>query len=209
MKKGSIPPLKKKRNRFSRYWKLAKYLAILLLCYLSWSSYKLYSVGHRDNGESADCAIVFGAAAWHKKPSPVFQARLDHAIRLFREGRVDCLVLTGGKGRGAPFAEAEVGRDYCVTQGVPKDKIFLETISRTTHENIAEAIKVMDRHALSTALLVSDPWHLRRASLMADSQGVQHQCSATQTSKYQSLGSQTKFFLRELFFIQVYHVFGI
>jgi len=52
-----------------------KYLSLLLCAYLLYSGYKVYSVGHSDSGGNADCAIVLGAAAWHKKPSPVLASR--------------------------------------------------------------------------------------------------------------------------------------
>jgi len=199
----------KRRGRLRNFWRVSKYALVLLLSYLGWSSYMMYKAGFYDNGSKADAAIVLGAAAWHKKPSPVFQARLDHGIKLFKEGRVKYIILTGGKGKGAEHAEAEVGKMYCVEQGIPEKSIYMDIISVTTHENIREAKKIIDRHAIEEVLLVSDPWHLRRASLMAKGEGITHSCSATKTSKYISFGSNFSFFCRELFFIQVYHVFGI
>jgi len=200
---------KKKSSGFVKLWRLSKLLLILLLCYLSWSSYQIYSAGFHDAGEKADAAMVLGAAAWHKKPSPVFEARLDHAVSLYKSGRVKKLILTGGKGKGAEYGEAEVGRDYCVQQGVPAGDIHIEMVSQTTHENVREARLLMELHGIDSVLIVSDPWHLRRASLMARDEGIEHQCSATTTSKYTSFGSNFTFFLRELFFVQIYHVFGV
>jgi len=161
---------KKKSSGFVKLWRLSKLLLILLLCYLSWSSYQIYSAGFHDAGEKADAAMVLGAAAWHKKPSPVFEARLDHAVSLYKSGRM---------------------------------------VSQTTHENVREARLLMEQHGIDSVLIVSDPWHLRRASLMARDEGIEHQCSATTTSKYTSFGSNFTFFLRELFFVQIYHVFGV
>ena len=117
-------------------------------------------------------------------------------------------VITGGRGSGASFAESEVGKHYCVENGVPEKDIFIETISLTTHENITQAKNVMDAQGYKDALLVSDPWHLRRAQLMAEDIGISSQCSATLTSKYESFGAKTSFFFKELFNVQVYHLLG-
>ena len=204
---------KSKKGKILRRWKTflkwGKWLTFCLLMYCLYSGYRIYQVGHTDAGGNADCAVVLGAAAWHKKPSPVLAARLDHAILLYQSGRVKKLLLTGGKGKGAEYAEAEVAYSYCMEHGVQEVDIVMEARSLTTHENIIEAKKVMEQNGLKTALLVSDPWHLRRATLMADGEGVEASASATKTSKFESLGAKTSFFFREFFFVQVYHFFGI
>src|ERR1700748_3122117 len=51
--------------------------------------------------EPIDAAIVLGAAAHGGRPSPVFQARLDYGLELYRQGRVRFLIATGG-GRDDP-----------------------------------------------------------------------------------------------------------
>jgi len=201
-------PASAKRGLRAMAWKVLKYAVLALLVYILWAGYRIYSVGHSDSGGNADCAVVLGAAAYHKNPSPVFAARLDHAIGLYREGRVKALVITGGRGSGAFFAESEVGRLYCIENRVPEKDIFIETISLTTHENITQAKNVMETQGYANALLVSDPWHLRRAQLMAEDIGVSSQCSATLTSKYESFGAKASFFFKELFNVQVYHLFG-
>ncbi len=196
-------------GRWNAFFKWSKWLLLCILIYSLYSGYQIYKIGHTDAGGDADCAVVLGAAAWHKKPSPVFAARLDHAILLYQSGRVKKLLLTGGKGKGAEYAEAEVAYAYCVEKGVKKTDIVMETQSLTTHENIIEAKKVMEQHDLKIALLVSDPWHLRRATLMAEGEGLEASASATKTSKFESLGAKSSFFMREFFFVQVYRFFRI
>ena len=175
---------------------------------MSWQVWDINRVGFTDEGEKADCAMVLGAAAYHTKPSPVFQARIDHAIKLYQEGRVSKILLTGGFGKNAKFAESEVAFEYCKKQGVSEGDLLLETVSQTTEQNIIEAEKLMAREGLYSTLLVSDPWHLKRALVMARKHEVEATASATQTSMYRSDKSKWSFLLRELYYLHVWRLAG-
>ena len=150
-------------------------------------------------GSKADCAIVLGAAAYYDKPSPVFEKRLDHAISLYKKGRVKSILLTGGFGKGAPYAESEAARNYCLSKGVPAKDIFIETNSQSTEQNIIEANKLMTKHQFKNALIVSDPWHLKRACDMAAHYGFDAKPSATTTTLYKTDESKIKFIWREFY----------
>ena len=87
-------------------------MVVAAFLYFSWQAVSIHPYGFRDDGRSADCAIVLGTAAWHNKPSPVFEERLNHAIKLYEDGRVKALVLTGGFGTNAPKSESQVAKTY-------------------------------------------------------------------------------------------------
>ncbi len=192
-------------RRFRRYILPA---FILLLIYSVWQLWDIGRLGHLDKNKSADCAIVLGAAAWHNKPSPVLKERLNHAIHLFKTKRVKALVLTGGYGEGAPFSESEVALDYCIKQGIPKTSIQIETDSGTTQENLVEAKKILEREKWANALLVSDPWHLKRAKMMAQDIGLKVSISATPSSKFQSFGPRSRFLLTEFVMLHWFLISG-
>lgn len=160
--------------------------------------------GHIDDGSNADCAIVLGAAAYHSKPSPVLKERINHAILLLRENRVRAIILTGGFGDKAEFAESEVARSYCLENGVSPEQIHIETRSKTTKENISEAKKIMQQQGFTDALIVSDPWHLKRACDIAQHYSVAAAPSATNTSLYTSEKSQFKALWKEFFNIHLW-----
>ena len=183
-------------------------LMVILCFYLGWQLWDIGHVGHSDDGSKADCAIVLGAAAYHKKPSPVFQARIDHAVKLYNEGRVEKILLTGGFGKDAEFAESEVAYQYCLEQGVKKADLLLEKKSETTEQNIIQAEILMQQNGLGSALLVSDPWHLKRALAMAKKHDVRAKVSATQTSMYRSEKNRWTFQLRELYYLHVWRLAG-
>ena len=201
-----------KKKSFKKRWgRRVKWLSVsllLLFCYASWQAWDINRVGYSDDGSKADCAIVLGAAAYHTKPSPVFQSRIDHAIKLYKEGRVAKILLTGGYGKNAKFSESEVALEYCKKCGVPSSDILIEKESQTTEQNIIEADKVMHQKGLNSALLVSDPWHLKRALAMTRKHGLDALPSATQTSMYRSGKNQWGFLLRELYYLHVWRLAG-
>lgn len=192
-------------RRFRRYIIPA---FLLLLTYSAWQLWDIERVGHLDRDDKAECAIVLGAAAWHNKPSPVLRERLNHAITLFKTGRVKALILTGGHGKDAPFSESEVALNYCVKEGIPANAIRIETDSQTTQENLVEAKKILSQEGWTDALLVSDPWHLKRAKMMAEDLKLEVSISATPSSRFRSFGTRTRFLLTEFAMLHWFLISG-
>jgi uncharacterized SAM-binding protein YcdF (DUF218 family) len=180
----------------------------LLFAYVGGQLWDIHRVGHLNRDRSADCAIVLGAAAWHDKPSPVLEERLNHAIDLYQNGKADFIILTGGYGKGAKHAESEVGSDYCVRMGVPEDALRVETESGNTIDNLREAKKIMKEERWNSALLVSDPWHLKRARRMASDLDLRVYVSATPSSRFKSTKTKSKFLLEEFLLYHSYLLTG-
>ena len=151
---------------------------------------------------------MLGAAIVDNRPSPVFAARLDHAIDLYAAGRVQGLVLTGGRSSEDYESEAAVARRYAMDRGVPPDAIAIEEVSRTTMSNLREARTVMTRIDAISALIVSDPLHLRRAMAMADRLDMQAHAAPTPYSKYRSWQTRLPFLLREVLFVHYFWFFS-
>lgn len=191
-------------TRRQKFLRLTTGLAAAVLAYFCWQAWSIHRYGFSDPGRSADCAIVLGAAAWHNKPSPVLKERINHAITLYKHGRVPRIILTGGFGEGAPFSESQVALNYCLQKGIPKEDLFLETKSQTTYQNLTEAKTLLEKHGWSTALVVSDPWHLKRAVAMARRLRIDAHPSGTPSTRFESPKAQLNFLLRELYF---YHQF--
>ncbi|HET7462722.1 MAG TPA: YdcF family protein [Longimicrobium sp.] len=154
--------------------------------------------GRRDEARRADAIVVLGAAQYNGHPSPVLEARLDHAIDLYRRGLARTLIMTGGQAPGDTVSEAVVGRRYAVRAGVPRGAILVETTGMTTRESMAAVGRLMhDRH-LTTAVLVSDPFHMLRLKLLARQVDIRGYTSPTHTSPISRNPSQErKFLLRE------------
>lgn len=151
---------------------------------------------------------MLGAAVQGKGPSPVFEQRIRHAITLYQKGLAPTVIFTGGTGAGQTISESRVGVNLATSLGVPSSNLLLEENSLTTHQNVSEARKIMGHRQLSSAIIVSDPLHMKRAVRMAEDVGIRAVSSPTPTTRYISLGSRLKFLLREIFFYQVYLVTG-
>ena len=154
-----------------------------------------HSVSH------ADVAIVLGAAVWNDKPSPVFAARIDHAVTLFKNGHVKAIIFTGGRADGDRLSESQAATNYALAKGVPKLAIFGEETSTSTYGNLANAKGIMRGLGLREALIVSDPYHLLRAGMIADQIGLEHDLSAIPTSRYESFGAKASQLSRETYFV--------
>jgi uncharacterized SAM-binding protein YcdF (DUF218 family) len=177
---------------------------LLLSLWLAYLATGIYSYSHQTFYEPSDVAIVLGAAVWNERPSPGFEERIRHAIRLYQQGQVEAIVMTGGRGRGDRLAESEVARLYAIQQGVPPDYIYYETRSRTTRENLREARTILDQQGLATALIVSDPLHMKRAVTIARDLGIDAHPSPTPTSRYRTWRTKLRFLLRETYFCATY-----
>ncbi|MCM0000453.1 MAG: YdcF family protein [Erythrobacter sp.] len=159
--------------------------------------------------ERGKTAIVLGAAVIGERPSPVFAARLDHAATLYRVGRAERVLVTGGRSPEDKVSEAAAGRAYLQARGVPAAAILLEDRSRTTRQNLTNARRVLGQSARQPVLIVSDPLHMRRAMAMAASEGFAGQASSTPTTRYRSLATQVPFLAREVWFMHVFWLAGI
>lgn len=146
---------------------LACTCAVFLLAWIIVLAVQIHDAGRATPSGKADVAVVLGAAVHGHAPSPVFAERIKHGISLYKSGKVDALLFTGGYGNGAKAAESVVARCYAVKHGVPPEAILIETKSRTTRANLVQARRQMRASNLRTAFIVSDPLHMKRALRMA------------------------------------------
>ena len=145
-------------------------------------TYRIYEQGQRDERRAADAIVVMGAAQYDGTPSPLFAARLDHAVQLFLDGVSPRLIVTGGKAEGDRTTEAASGRDYAIAHGVPSEAIQVEDRSRTTLESIRGVAALMADDGITSAVFVSDRSHMLRVLRMASDAGIQAYGSPTPTS---------------------------
>jgi uncharacterized SAM-binding protein YcdF (DUF218 family) len=149
---------------------------------IGYATFRIVDQGGRDERGPADAIVVMGAAQYDGRPSPVFAARIDHAVDLFHEGVAPVLIVTGGKAEGDRTTEAASARAYAIAHGVPADAILAEDRSRTTLESIRGVAGLMDDHDLDSAVFVSDPSHMFRVLRMASDAGIAGGGSPTTTS---------------------------
>jgi uncharacterized SAM-binding protein YcdF (DUF218 family) len=102
-----------------------------------------------------------------------------------------------------------VGRQFCISHGVPAAATLPDARSRTTWQNLQEAKALMAGHNIHTALLVSDPLHMRRAMVMARDLGLHALPAATTSSRFRSSTARGKFLWRETWLYLAYVVFRL
>ncbi|HEX5970916.1 MAG TPA: YdcF family protein [Gemmatimonadaceae bacterium] len=135
-----------------------------------------------DQARPASAIVVLGAAQYVGRPSPVLRARLDHAIDLWRRKLAPVIIVTGGTGRGDTTSEAAVSRRYAIRQGVPASAILMETNGRTTSQSMDAVEALMAQRHRRDVLLVSDPFHMLRLTILARRHGLIPYASPTPTS---------------------------
>lgn len=147
-----------------------------------YATFRIWAQGQRDEQRPADAIVVMGAAQYDGRPSPLFAARLEHAVELFRAGIAKRLIVTGGKADGDRTTEAATARAYAIAHGVPAAAILGEDASRTTLESIRAVGSVLREHGLKDAVFVSDRPHMLRVLRMAADEGITAWGSPTATS---------------------------
>ena len=184
------------------------WLVAAILFWLSYTGITIWSYGNKDHAELSDSIIVLGAAIVGDKPSPVFEERINHAVNLFQHKIAPKIIFTGGLGKGEQLTESQVGAAFAVGMGVPSSAILKDMTSRTTRQNLLEAQSLIKMHNLKSAIIVSDPLHLKRAELMARDLGMSVVTSPTPTSRYRSLKTKLEFLFREIYFYNHYLLFN-
>jgi uncharacterized SAM-binding protein YcdF (DUF218 family) len=165
----------------------------------------------KDERNRADAIVVLGAAQYNGSPSPVYRARLDHALDLWRSGVAPMMVFTGGRGvPGERFSEGGAGRQWAIDHGVPANRILIEESSRSTYENLRGVRKLLAPRRMHRIVLVSDPYHMFRAVEQARDVGLVAHPSPTRSSPISGNPARTALaVLREDLAVGGYFLAGI
>jgi uncharacterized SAM-binding protein YcdF (DUF218 family) len=93
-------------------------------------------------------------------------ARAGSAIALWKQGYAPVLIFSGGSSDPDSVASAELMKRTAVAEGVPSNAIVVEGASATTEENAENVADLMKRRGLRSAILVTSPYHQRRAAML-------------------------------------------
>jgi uncharacterized SAM-binding protein YcdF (DUF218 family) len=145
------------------------------------TAFRVWQVARIDDYTKADAIVVLGAAQYSGTPSSVFEARLDQAYKLFKAGVAPRVITVGGKQDGDLYTEAASGKNYLQDRGVPSDKILAVETGSDTLRSIEAVATAMGARDMSSAVLVSDPWHSLRTRTMARDAGLKAWAAPTRT----------------------------
>lgn len=168
--------------RRANWWQLGWLLAVLMLAAWLASLVGVIVWSRRDMARHASAIVVLGAAQYVGRPSPVLRARLDHAIDLWRRGLAPKIIFTGGFGDRDTTSEAAVAQRYAIERGVPANVIMIENSGRSTAASLRHVAQLMDGEPTHDVILVSDPFHMLRLSILARRLGLNAYTSPTRNS---------------------------
>ncbi len=138
---------------------------------------------HMARGASSDSApsgllVVLGLCLKENRATEDFIVRLDRALLLYRDMDDKKILLLGGVTEGNSVSEAECGRAYLLSRGVPEENICVEDQSRNTLENMRFARPAIKSTGI--AVFISNRYHLARCSMLAQGMGLEHRLCAAE-----------------------------
>jgi uncharacterized SAM-binding protein YcdF (DUF218 family) len=159
------------RREWLKPSRVAAALLAAYACYFAWACAQIVAQSSRDEAQSADAIVVFGAAEYFGKPSPVYRARLDHAFDLYERKLAPVVITTGGSGGERQFTEGSVGRDYLEERGIDDRHLIAETQSDNSAESAERIAIIMDANNMLSCIAVSDPYHVFRIKRLLQAEG--------------------------------------
>ena len=166
---------------FKLVGKIISLVLTLVVLYFAVTFVQIWLTGHEHSQKSAQAILVFGTAEDNGKPSAELKDRLDHALKLYREGRAPWIVVTGGNRPGDNYTEAGVSATYLEHHGVPARRI-LEGAGKDTWQNVSTVMSKLKAHHIVSVLTVTDPFAEYRAMAIASTQGLSPQPSPVSNS---------------------------
>ena len=157
----------------TRWWVrlLVVVLGLVLLLVVA-TSVKVVETAGKQEVQPADAIVVFGAAEYSGRPSPVWRARLDHAFALYQRGVAPVIITTGGAAADPHYSEGGVGRDYLMHRGVPERSLIAEMQGRDTSESAERVAVIMRANHLRSCVAVSDAYHVFRIRKLLEHEGI-------------------------------------
>ena len=147
---------------------------LLVLGAAAWSAWVYVQIRHYasiDEARPADAIVVFGAAEYDGRPSPVLRARLEQALTLYDQ-RLAPFVITLGGSDGEQHSEGAVGHDFLLTHGVPESQIIAETQSVNTEQSAHRLAAIARENHIHSIVAVSDGTHLFRIHALCARYGL-------------------------------------
>jgi uncharacterized SAM-binding protein YcdF (DUF218 family) len=179
------------------WWLLLLAVAGALVLYLGVTGLRIARAASEAPTHNADAIVVFGAAEYAGRPSPVYRARLDHGFELFRKGMAPVVITTGGAGLDPDFSEGGVGRDYLLRRGIPEQDLIAETQSSDTSQSAERVTNIMRANGMRSCIAVSDAYHVFRIRALLEHEGVQVEVAPRPESRPKSLWQRFVAVMRE------------
>jgi uncharacterized SAM-binding protein YcdF (DUF218 family) len=154
-------------------WWLATLIVCVLAAAILFTSGRVVEESGKQELDPSDAIVVFGAAQYDGRPSPVYRARLDHAFELYERHLAPVVITTGGFASDPRYSEGGVGHDYLMHRGIPEASLIAETQGSDTAQSAERLGVILRANHLRTCLAVSDAYHVFRIRQLLERQGVE------------------------------------
>ena len=165
----------------------------------------VWNASTHDDQSPSDAIVVMGAAQYNGTPSPVLQARLDHAIVLWKAKVAPVIVVTGGKQALDTFTEAQAGAKYLIQHGVPDTAILREVDGKSSWQSLQASARFLKTDDRSRVTLVSDAYHSARIVDIAQDSGLH---AVTSPTHFVSGSQQLPYLVKESVRVAAGRIFG-
>ena len=175
-------------------------VGLLLAAFMFWFlsiCMGIVRAGSAQEVHPADAIVVFGAAEYSGRPSPVLRLRLDHAFELFQAGLAPVIITTGGAAADPKFSEGGVGHDYLMRRGVPDSSLIAETQGSDTAQSAERIAVIMRTNQMHSCVAVSDAYHVFRIRKLLEHEGMKVYIAPRPDSKPHSWWQRGEAILRE------------
>lgn len=175
--------------------------ALFLLSFISVEGLILKEAYAKENynEKEIDFVVILGAGLQGEEPSKTLQGRLDAGLEFLLDNREIPVIVSGGQGPGETITEAEAMGTFLVENGVEKGRVYYESLSTDTNENLKFSSEMMTQLGVDKPkiLIITSDYHLFRAKLLAEEYGL---------TPY-GLGGDSPFFVKVNYYIREY--FGV
>lgn len=136
-----------------------------------------------DASVNSDAILVLGARVYiGDKFNPCLGTRIIKAVDLYKAGKAGKVIFSGGDDKEDGISEAEAMKQLAIEKGVPKEDILVEKSSTSTYENFILSKKILEQNNLKSVIIVTEPFHIKRSSLVADKLGIDYSVSPAKDS---------------------------
>lgn len=173
------------------------FILLLLIVLPLYAGGRVWYTANHTTPKASDAIIVLGAAQFDGVPSPVLEARLLEAKRIFSAKLAPRILTVGSRAPGDRTTEAASGFYWLVDHGVSKEFVDSIPYGRDTLASTESYVSVMKKLNLQSAIIVTDQYHCLRAITMAENLGITATCAPTRTGPASTTSSSLRYLLRE------------
>ena len=179
---------------------IRRVIAAILLIIIAVPLYALgvtWQAANNPLTRKGDVIVVLGAAQLNGRPGEVLEARLQEAKRIYELGLAPQIITVGAGAPGDRTTEAASGKYWLSKNGVKSRYVTSLEVGRDTWVSTENYVKFMKVKDWNDVIIVTDPFHCRRAMTMANDLGVVATCSPVKTGPNSLEKSGKRYLVRE------------